>query len=56
MKSVFNATVTQSIIGDNGWSNTVGFIYIYRNINQNSFKYAYSDGASMLWPSFADFF
>gem|GEM_PF-624144 len=56
MKSVFNATVAQSIMGDPNTSGTVGFVFMIRNGGSNHLAYAYANGISGEYPNFANFF
>ena len=56
MKSVFNSGMSQTIVGDNGLSNTVGWIYMNRYINTNYLRYRYATGAGVTEASFNNFF
>ncbi len=47
MKSKFSGTLRQTIVGDNGASNTVGYILIDRRANVNNLVYDYSNGTTV---------
>ena len=55
MKSHSN-TMHQTIVSDGGWSTTIGFIWMYRYLNNNNLYYYYADGVSVEWPLFSEFF
>jgi len=56
MKSQFNATYHQAIIGDSGFSTTVGFLLMYRSLNTNELHYQYANGIGAPHPLFSYFF
>jgi energy-converting hydrogenase Eha subunit F len=56
MKSQFNATSTQTLLGDNFSSTTEPFIYIYRALNSNHLRYRYVDGSIAAYLNAINFF
>gem|GEM_PF-4806209 len=56
MKSVFNATSRQTIVGDQYDQGVIGQIWTYRPINVNSFRYAVAGGTSSQYLDIPNFF
>jgi hypothetical protein len=56
MKSSFNATISQAIMGDNADSNTIGYILITRGLNTNTLYYIYANGAGQIQGILGNFF
>jgi hypothetical protein len=56
MKSIFNATTRQVIIGENDSGAAIGLLYLTRYHNTDNFYYRYSDGALGQWISFSNFY
>jgi hypothetical protein len=56
MKSSFNATISQAIMGDNADSNTIGYILITRGLNTNTLYYYYANGAGQIQGILGNFF
>jgi hypothetical protein len=51
-----NATITQTFIGDNAGSTTVGWLHIYRDAAQDNIKLAYANGSAVAYANAASFF
>jgi hypothetical protein len=56
MKSVIQATMNQTIIGDNAQSSTIGYIWLRRVMNTYDLQYRYTDGSSSINFTFTNFF
>ena len=56
MKSVFNATVQQNIMGESSYNATIGFIYTGRVNNTNNLVYYYTNGTSQQAFTSSNFF
>jgi hypothetical protein len=56
MKSKINAVANNTILGDNGWSTTIGWIYIYRISNSDHLDFRYSTGAGVVDVIFNNLF
>ena len=56
MKSSFNATISQAIMGDNADSNTIGYILINRGLKTNTLYYYYANGAGQIQGILGNFF
>jgi len=56
MKNEYDTAHSQSIIGDNSNSATVGFVNVFRSISTNNLYYYYADGGGIRSAIFADFF
>jgi hypothetical protein len=56
MKSVIHVTNVQTILGDNGSSDTIGWIWMHRNANTDNLRYIYTNGTASQYPTFNNFF
>ena len=51
-----SATVHQSIIGDDGITPAVGFLFFRREVSSDSLAYYYADGTTSASAFFTNFF
>ena len=56
MNSKLSVTSTQSIVGEDAWSGTIGFIRMLRVSNTNGLRYYYADGTAPVSVDFSSIF